>query len=101
MKRTTFFATVTLIASSCAMSAQAQSFDCKIDNGGGVELWGTNPHPRVIRCEEVKCTYWKEDGTEGYEKCKLQMQPNSSSTKYCYFNRNNAKQVIGVSHSCT
>jgi hypothetical protein len=93
-----------LVTIFAAAHAGAQEFECKIVTGAdttvsGVEIWGVNKHPRVIRCE-VTCNYWKPDGSEGYQKCSADMQPNSPSTKYCFYNLNDAKTVIGVSHSC-
>jgi hypothetical protein len=82
----------------CPTLVFAQSFECAIRDGG-VDLYGTNNIDRVLRCS-VKCTYWHPDGTEGYQSCSVQMQPSSQRQIYCSWNLNDAKTIIGVSHSC-
>jgi hypothetical protein len=77
----------------------AQSFECVINEDGGIDLYGTNNISRVLRCT-VTCSYWHTDGSEGFERCQTQMQPDSPRTKYCSFNRNDAKTIIGASHDC-
>jgi hypothetical protein len=94
-----FVSVVTIFLSQAIIVASAQTFDCRIVNDGGVEIWGANQIDRVVRCN-VKCSYWQTDGTESYQSCTAAMQPNSDSTKYCAFNLNNAKTVIGTSQSC-
>jgi hypothetical protein len=85
-----------LVSSAPALS---QTFTCNRTAQGGLEIYGTNPLDRVVRCD-VQCDYWRSDQSQGYQKCTAPMQPNSSNVKYCAFNLNDASQVIGTSQSC-
>lgn len=101
LKRKIFggFSLVCIIFTGWGSAAFSQEFECKILPGGGVEILGVNKHDRVLRCD-VSCEYWVPDGSKKSQTCKIQMQPNSTSTMYCSWNLNNAKTVIGLSHSC-
>lgn len=78
--------------------AAAQSFECE-KSGTGIKIFGTNNLNFAVRCE-VKCTYWHPDGSEGYQKCNVQMPPNMARREVCGWNLNDAKTIIGVGHSC-
>lgn len=90
---------VVLAAVSLSSIAEAQVFECVRRDDGGVDLFASSEHDRVLRCE-VKCSYWKPDGQEGYQKCNTQLAPNQPRRKMCGWNMNDAKAIVGESHDC-
>ena len=92
--------TATIAVASLLMtgSVSAQQFECE-KSGTGIKIYGTNNLKFAVRCE-VKCSYWHPDGSEGYQKCSVQMPPNMARREVCGWNSNDAKTIIGVGHNC-
>lgn len=83
------------------LGSHAQEFNCELEgSGGGVVIYGTNSHDRVLRCQVI-CDAETVSGSINPQTCKTQLNPETYDVRLCAWNLNGAPRIIGIKHSCS